>query len=87
MEKLFDGDDKSQFIGELNVAFNQKNKSIAQLCDENDFINIICTAKNIKKKFKNYYVGCKMGEYFYNILKKLKKIQKSWINLICLIIG
>lgn len=76
LEKLFDGDDKSQFIGELNVAFNQKNKSIAQLCDENDFINIICTAKNIKKKFKNYYVGCKMGEFFLQQLKEIKEDSK-----------
>lgn len=76
LEKLFDGDAKSQFIGELNVAFNQKNKSIAQLCDENDFINIICTAKNIKKKFKNYYVGCKMGEFFLQHLKEIKEDSK-----------
>lgn len=85
LENLFDGNNKNQFLGEVNKAFSQKDKTISQLVEEQNFIDTICTADNIKNKFKNYITGCKMGEYFINHMQEISKesiIYNKYNNII-----
>lgn len=84
LNNLFSENDKAQFIGEINSAFKQINKPIEQLIDDPNFIDTLCTAKNLKNKFKNYAVGKKFGEYFCNNKKEINiesQLNKKYIKI------
>lgn len=76
LENLFVDNDKNQFLGELNKGFDTKGKTIAQLVNEKDFIDVICSKKSINNKFKNYIVGSKMGDYFLSHISEINQSSK-----------